>query len=40
MATALSTFKSALTYGGARPSLFEFTVTAAPTGISASLSDV
>ena len=40
MATALSTFKSALTYGGARPSLFEFTVTATPTGINASLSDV
>ena len=40
MATTLSTFKSALTYGGARPSLFEFTVTATPTGINASLSDV
>jgi len=38
--TALSSFKKALTYGGARPSLFEFTVTAAPTGVSASLSNV
>jgi len=40
MATTLSTFKSALTYGGARPSLFEFAVTAAPTGVSSSLSGV
>ena len=38
--TSLSKFKSALTYGGARPSLFEFTVTAAPSTVSASLSDV
>ena len=38
--TSLSTFKSALTYGGARPSLFEFTVTGAPSGVSASLSNV
>ena len=38
--TALSDFKSALTYGGARPSLFDFTVTAAPGAVSASLSDV
>jgi hypothetical protein len=40
MATTLSTFKSALTYGGARPSLFEFAITAAPTGVSSSLSGV
>ena len=40
MATTLSTFKSALTYGGARPSLFEFAITAAPTGVSSSLSNV
>jgi len=41
MATApLSTFTSALTYGGARPSLFEFYITGAPTGVSASLSEV
>ena len=38
--TGLSTFKSALKYGGARPSLFEFTVTAAPDGVDSSLSDV
>jgi len=40
MATTLSTFKSALVYGGARPSLFEFAVTAAPSGVSSSLSGV
>ena len=40
MATTLSTFKSALVFGGARPSLFEFKVSAAPTGVSATLSDV
>ena len=38
--TSLSKFKSALTYGGARPSLFDFTVTAAPGEVSDSLSDV
>ena len=38
--TALSSFKSALTYGGARPSLFEFTVTASPPTVSNSLSNV
>ncbi len=37
MAFDLSGFKTALTYGGARPSLFEFVFTAAPTGISISL---
>ena len=31
MAFKLSTFQSALQYGGARPSLFEFKITAAPT---------
>ena len=40
MATTLSTFKSALVYGGARPSLFEFAVTAAPSTVSSSLSGV
>ena len=35
--TGLSTFKSALKYGGARPSLFEFTVTAAPDGVALTL---
>ena len=41
MATApLSTFTSALTYGGARPSLFEFFITGAPSTVSQSLSDV
>ena len=38
--TGIETFKSALVHGGARPSLFEFSVTSAPTGVSASLSDV
>ena len=38
--TSLSKFKSALTYGGARPSLFEFTVTSTPDGVDNSLSDV
>ena len=38
--TGLTSFTSALEYGGARPSLFEFTVSAAPTGVSATLSDV
>ena len=41
MATStLSKFKTALTYSGARPSLFEFTVSAAPSGVNASLSNV
>ena len=38
--TGLGSFTSALPYGGARPSLFEFQITAAPTGVSASLSSV
>ena len=38
--TSFTKFKTALAYGGARPSLFEFTVTAAPTAVSASLSNV
>ena len=38
--TGLSTFKSALEYGGARPSLFEFSVSAAPNGVDSSLSSV
>ena len=38
--TGLTSFQAALPYGGARPSLFEFQITAAPTGVSASLSDV
>ena len=38
--TGLSTFKGALEYGGARPSLFDFKITAAPTGVSTNLSDV
>ena len=33
MAFELSGFKTALTHGGARPSLFEFVFTATPTGI-------
>ena len=37
MAFELSGFKTALTHGGARPSLFQFVFTAAPTGISNSL---
>ena len=38
--TGIETFKSALVHGGARPSLFEFSVSATPAGINASLSDV
>ena len=38
--TGLTSFTSALTHGGARPSLFEFTISAAPTGVNATLSDV
>ena len=38
--TGLGSFTSALEYGGARPSLFEFKVSAAPSGVNASLSDV
>ena len=38
--TGLTSFTSALTYGGARPSLFEFTVSATPTGVNTTLSDV
>jgi hypothetical protein len=38
--TGLGTFTSALKYGGARPSLFEFHITGAPSTVSASLSDV
>ena len=38
--TGLTSFTSALEYGGARPSLFEFTVSATPTGVNATLSDV
>jgi hypothetical protein len=38
--TGLTSFTSALEYGGARPSLFEFKVSAAPSGVSATLSDV
>ena len=37
MAFDLSGFKTALTYGGARPSLFEFVFTATPDGISTNL---
>ena len=41
MATSpLSTFTNALKYGGARPSLFEFFVTGAPSTVDASLSNV
>ena len=40
MATTLSSFKSALAHGGARPSLFEFKISAAPSTVSATLSDV
>ena len=36
----VSKLKGALVRGGARPSLFEFTVSAAPSGVSATLSDV
>ena len=38
--TGLTSFTAALPYGGARPSLFEFQITAAPTGVNATLSDV
>ena len=38
--TGLTSFTSALEYGGARPSLFEFKVSAAPSGVSATLSNV
>ena len=38
--TGLTSFKTALPLGGARPSLFEFQITAAPTGVSTSLSSV
>jgi len=38
--TGLTSFTSALNYGGARPSLFEFTVSATPTGVNTTLSDV
>jgi hypothetical protein len=38
--TGLGSFTSALAYGGARPSLFEFKVTATPVGVDSSLSSV
>ena len=38
--TGLTSFQAALPYGGARPSLFEFQITAAPTDVDATLSDV
>ena len=38
--TGLTSFTAALPYGGARPSLFEFQITAAPDGVDASLSSV
>jgi hypothetical protein len=38
--TGLGSFTSALPYGGARPSLFEFQITATPTGVDGSLSSV
>ena len=38
--TGLTSFTSALQYGGARPSLFEFKISAPPTGVNATLSDV
>ncbi len=40
MATDISTFKSALTYGGARPSLFEITVTPRSTDVSGNFNDI
>ena len=40
MATSLTDFKSALVFGGARPSLFEFKVSAPPNGVSATLGNV
>ncbi len=39
MAFNLSTFQGALASGGARPSLFDLTVTSAPDGVSTSLFD-
>ena len=38
--TGLGSFTSALPYGGARPSLFEFQITAAPSAVDSSLSSV
>jgi hypothetical protein len=38
--TGLTSFQAALPYGGARPSLFEFQITATPTGVDGSLSSV
>ena len=38
--TGLTSFTSALPYGGARPSLFEFQITAAPSAVDSSLSSV
>ena len=38
--TGLTSFQSALPYGGARPSLFEFQITAAPSAVDSSLSSV
>ena len=38
--TGLGSFTSALPYGGARPSLFEFQITAAPSTVDSSLSSV
>ena len=38
--TGLTSFTSALAYGGARPSLFEFKVSATPVGVDSSLSSV
>ena len=40
MATSIDTFKTALSHGGARPSLFEFSVTSAPPDVDSSLSGV
>ena len=40
MAFKLSTFTGALVHGGARPSLFEFKISGAPSTVNASLSDV
>ena len=40
MAFKLSSFTSALEYGGARPSLFEFKITGAPSTVDGTLSDV
>ena len=38
--TGLTSFQAALPYGGARPSLFEFQITAAPSAVDSSLSSV